>query len=351
MIGSGIVSLDFNGGQVSSRLEQWLPRAINISLVNLPFDTELIDVTIELWSGPRSLYQGFPFNCYIGAKSGVGEYTEVNAEEHSFVAEVRNVQVLRGRAQLCFFCEDGGVPAQVGMGPDLASAMMLNEVVVRVAAYQTGASIQENLVIAPWSVGLRDVARPPVFVIGPYRSGTSITTWAIGQHPNIAPMEETGWVSSSLVALKAAFRLANRREKAASFEYDLPESEYLRTLAHAINELHLKLARRRARRLNVLQLATDAPPPALLLERSRWAPKNRWVDGTPEYTLNGRDLADSFDDSQFVLMVRNPANVLRSLAYFDRAGVFRCAWSNRLYTGANILRRDVISFERSAVDE
>jgi hypothetical protein len=34
----------------------------------------------------------------------------------------------------------------------------------------------------------------PVFVIGSYRSGTSILTWSLGQHFNIFPLEETNWI-------------------------------------------------------------------------------------------------------------------------------------------------------------
>ena len=35
------------------------------------------------------------------------------------------------------------------------------------------------------------LGRKPVFIIGSPRSGTSILTWALGQHPNLYPLEET----------------------------------------------------------------------------------------------------------------------------------------------------------------
>ena len=34
----------------------------------------------------------------------------------------------------------------------------------------------------------------PIFVVGSPRSGTSILTWCLGQHPNIIPLEESGWM-------------------------------------------------------------------------------------------------------------------------------------------------------------
>jgi hypothetical protein len=42
-------------------------------------------------------------------------------------------------------------------------------------------------------------AARPIFIIGAPRSGTSITTWALGQHPNIQPMPETAWIASLAV--------------------------------------------------------------------------------------------------------------------------------------------------------
>src|SRR6516165_3381903 len=55
-----------------------------------------------------------------------------------------------------------------------------------------------------------DVARP-IFVVGSPRSGTSILTWCLGQHPNILPLEETTWFSHLALTLQACFEEGSAR--------------------------------------------------------------------------------------------------------------------------------------------
>src|SRR5689334_9241423 len=47
----------------------------------------------------------------------------------------------------------------------------------------------------------------PIFVIGSYRSGTSILTWSLGQHFNIFPLEETNWIYKLGVYLDCLYSL------------------------------------------------------------------------------------------------------------------------------------------------
>jgi len=51
------------------------------------------------------------------------------------------------------------------------------------------------------------MAMEPIFVIGSYRSGTSILTWSLGQHSNIFPLEETNWIYKLGVYLDSLYHL------------------------------------------------------------------------------------------------------------------------------------------------
>ncbi|MEO7724865.1 MAG: sulfotransferase, partial [Chthoniobacterales bacterium] len=53
--------------------------------------------------------------------------------------------------------------------------------------------------------------RPPVFIVGSPRSGTSILTWCLGQHPNLLGLEESNWMAPFAVDLAVAFRRGSAR--------------------------------------------------------------------------------------------------------------------------------------------
>jgi hypothetical protein len=293
-----------------------------IRIVGISKEWQHIDVCLRLYAS-EGIYGYFPFNYEVHAPGASGEIVEVSGPHQLTEARVFGIAVQDGTATLQFISECGGIPFEIGAGEDERElSLLLVDIDVAPSNTIHKSSINIHPLPPPWGAGITELSKPPIFVIGPYRSGTSITTWAIGQHPNIAPMEETGWVHSSLIALKAAYRLANNRSKPAAYEYDFPESEYLNAMAEQLNDLHRKLARRRSKRVMFKRLANMAPhfTRELQLERSAWAPKNRWVDGTPEQTLSARLLAKSFEDCQFLVLVREPRQVIRSLVHFDRAG-------------------------------
>src|SRR5258707_5013547 len=51
----------------------------------------------------------------------------------------------------------------------------------------------------------------PIFVVGSPRSGTSILTWCLGQHPNIIPLEESDWMGDFAIRLAIYYELGTSR--------------------------------------------------------------------------------------------------------------------------------------------
>lgn len=292
----------------------WLPRRATINLCGLP-PGQPHDVLINLHSGPEKLYRYFPFNAWVRPSGALGEIIEVPGPEHRVQVRLDGAVAGSNGLNIDIDTDLGDIPARIGLSADERELALL------LAAIETRPSNAEP-------PGMRASPHPdpggprPVFVIGAYRSGTSITTWAIGQHPNIFALDETGWVHSGLLSLKACFSLANNRTGSAAQIYDIEERRFLGTYARFLDEFHHEISRERAAAIAFARLSGRAESfcSEIQLRRSPKAPKTRWVDGTPENATAGRLLADVYPNSQFIVLVRHPLEVVRSLLHFERAG-------------------------------
>src|ERR1041384_604519 len=53
---------------------------------------------------------------------------------------------------------------------------------------------------------MQEQINKPIFVVGSPRSGTSILTWCLGQHPNIFPVNESTGLGALALALAVCYQ-------------------------------------------------------------------------------------------------------------------------------------------------
>jgi Sulfotransferase family len=162
-------------------------------------------------------------------------------------------------------------------------------------------------------------ANKPIFVVGSPRSGTSILTWCLGQHPNIFPVPESNWMGNFAVSVAMAYQVgASRGDRSNLSAMDIREDELFTAFGQSINDLILShrkdLERKRQSKRTLAGI------------KGRWFqgrnaasdPKARWVDGTPEYSLFICGLRKLFPDARFVHIFRDVDAVVRSMLNFHR---------------------------------
>jgi Sulfotransferase family len=152
---------------------------------------------------------------------------------------------------------------------------------------------------------MQEQINKPVFVVGSPRSGTSILTWCLGQHPNMFPVPESNWMADFAVSVAIGYQIGTARgERSILSAMEIPDAELFAAIGRSINDL-------------ILRHRAD-------LERKRQAsssdsePKGRWVDGTPEYSLHICGLRKLFPEARFVHICRDVRAVVRSMLNFHR---------------------------------
>ena len=110
----------------------------------------------------------------------------------------------------------------------------------------------------------------PVFIVGSPRSGTSVCTWALGQHSNILPLEETVWLPRVAVDLGVAHAVGSSRgERSHLSASGITREEMCATVGRALNKLVIS---------HRTVTSTAEGHDAFQLTRSGADPTRRWVD-------------------------------------------------------------------------
>jgi SAM-dependent methyltransferase len=158
----------------------------------------------------------------------------------------------------------------------------------------------------------------PVFVVGSPRSGTSVFTWALGQHPNLFPIEESNWISKFATDLWSTYELgAGRGMRSHLGSMGVERDELYAACGELIDRL-TRGYRPTFEQLGYLH-SLDHPDEineAFQISRAPEEPKSRWVDGTPEYSLSIVGLRKLFPNAQFIHLVRDVRSVVKSLVNF-----------------------------------
>jgi hypothetical protein len=153
----------------------------------------------------------------------------------------------------------------------------------------------------------------PVFIIGSPRSGTSILTWSLGQHPNLYPLEETVWFGRFHKGLADAFELGSSRgDKSQLSAQGIGREPFFRAFGQTVDDLVHQHREWPAKSLG--------PDTAFARARSPEDPKGRWIDGTPENSFFVRGLVELFPEARFIHLAREHRAVVRPLRGFLRIG-------------------------------
>src|SRR5579871_3093758 len=85
---------------------------------------------------------------------------------------------------------------------------------------------------------MADQVHSPVFVVGSYRSGTSIFCWCLGQHPNIVNLPETNWLARLGLDLDNLYRLGTVNGKFSHLsQAHVTRDEFYRLFGEGVDKL------------------------------------------------------------------------------------------------------------------
>lgn len=165
-------------------------------------------------------------------------------------------------------------------------------------------------------------AKGPIFVIGSPRSGTSILTWCLGQHSNILPQEESGWMGHLAVDLGVGYQFGSQFERRSQLSASgVDRDAFFEAFGEAIDSMihrHRDQLEQKCK-----QFAEQNPArvdSAFNVSRSNEESKLRWVDGTPEYSFYICGLRKLFPNAKFVHIVRDVESVVNSMLNFRLNG-------------------------------
>jgi len=179
---------------------------------------------------------------------------------------------------------------------------------------------------------MQNTINKPIFIVGSPRSGTSILTWCLDQHPNIFAVDESTGIGELALALSVCYETKMGLGPDSLWSnLNVQKAGFFAAFGQTINELiqcH-KVDQRNGREQT---FAPKGSAHIYVEETAANFTKSRWVDGTPAYSFHICGLRKLFPDATFIHIVRDVASVVRSMLNFDRlAGVSLVADEQEAY--------------------
>ena len=284
----------------------------------------------------RKNYPYFPFNIEILISKNRIELYKVNGNSDEYEFTINNIEVKNKSLKIQVISEIYFNLHQSGKGADDRNIFgYFNEILfekyeppLQLIYYKNPKPIYFNRFSPPISPRSNSI-----FVVGSYRSGTSILGWALGQHPNLLPLEETGWLPNILYGLYSGFERAANADRAVTQELNLNFLEYIEHFGRSIEDYQRKIFIRHGLNINQQKLSQDFNIYNDHFEviKTPMSPCERLVDATPENSLIIELISRAFKDSKFIFILRNPTDVINSLVNFDKGYTFESAakiWSS-----------------------
>ena len=310
--------------------QQWMPPRAEFEVFLSDNDGRegcVASLEVELSSGPGGIHRYFPFSAYIYVDDRSAAVLEFS---QPFEPQSVTVDVPVGKTfTLTVVSESTRPPARSDADQrDLALLFVaLHPGAVGPQAPPQRAALEpRNDFVSQKRVALVDHVPEPVFVVGPYRSGTSILTWALGQHPSIWPLPETHFVAMLGTGAVGGYWMGALPARSYFQLCDVSIEEYLAHVGCMIDDFMKKTTLRRFERSQFERLhPKDVVPPGAFNQtfefaRTLFGNKRRWVDGTPEHAGYMVLLRRLFPAAKFVCTVRNPVDVIGSMINFDKVG-------------------------------